>query len=75
MVPETELIRPSDLCAHACQKPGPSPTTYPPPKELRLQFYTFAIRGRTLLSGKAEERSFYDGSSHNGDERHVGSEL
>src|SRR5215203_4445972 len=58
------------------RSPGPSPTTYPPPKELRLQFYTFVLRGRTLSSGKAEERSFfYVGSSRNGAERHVGPEL
>ena len=38
------------------RSPGPFPTSYPPPKELRLQFYTFGIRGRTLSIGKAEER-------------------
>ncbi len=69
---------PGVFTARESQKrnPGPSPTTYPPPKELRLQFYTFVVRGRTLSSGKAEERSFfYVGSSRNGDERHVGPEL
>src|SRR5215210_5572223 len=58
------------------RSPGPSTTTYPPPKQLRLQFYTFVLRGRTLFSGKAEERSFfYVSSSRNGAERHVGPEL
>ena len=62
------------LCKGKSEKrsPGHSPATYPPPKELRLQFYTFVRRGKTILSGKAQERSFfYVGSSRNGDERHV----
>src|SRR5215212_7511877 len=46
------------ICQGKSEKrsPGPSPTSYPPPKQLRLQFYSFWIRGRTLSTGKAEER-------------------